>query len=138
MESTLLGPIALLVLWTFIVAGWMLALRIPAMKAAGLGVEDARHTRDLSRLPSLPRSVADNYNHLHEQPTLFYAVALASTLAGLGDELQTGLAWAYVGARVVHSFVQNSAMPVTSRLLVFMLASAVLIVMTVRLALAVI
>ena len=138
MESTLLGPIAVLVLWTFIMAGWMLALRIPAMKAAGLGVEDARHTRDLSRLPSLPRSVADNYNHLHEQPTLFYAVALASTLAGLSDGLQTGLAWAYVAARVVHSFVQNSAMPVSARLLVFMLASAVLIVMTVRLALTVI
>jgi hypothetical protein len=52
--------------------------------------------------------VADNYNHLHEQPTLFYALALGAQLVGADDTVNVGLAWAYVAVRVVHSLVQAS------------------------------
>jgi hypothetical protein len=57
-------------------------------------------------LPPEVARVADNYNHLHEQPTLFYALALAAQLAGAADAVSVGLAWAYVALRVVHSLIQ--------------------------------
>lgn len=51
----------------------------------------------------------DNYNHLFEQPTQFYAVALALTLTcgGKIDQLNSILAWICVGTRSVHSLVHH-------------------------------
>jgi hypothetical protein len=79
--------------------------------------------------------VADNYNHLHEQPTLFYAVALAAQLAGVVDPLSVGLAWAYVGLRVAPSFVQATRNVIPVRFAVFTLGSFALLALLVRTAL---
>ncbi len=137
MDGGMLAPVAALVLWTFVMFGWMFITRLPAMQRAGLEPQTGRHTRDLDSLPTGPRSVADNYNHLHEQPTLFYAVALASQIAGLTDGVSVALAWGYVGLRVIHSLVQASPAPVMFRFLAFLAGSLILLAMTVHLALAV-
>jgi hypothetical protein len=110
----------------------MYALRIPAMNAARIDPDDAKHPGSLSGLPSNVRAVADNYNHLHEQPTVFYALAFYTQLAGAADVLSVQLAWAYVGLRVVHSLVQNTANKVMIRFSVFSLSSLVLIAITIR------
>ncbi|WP_436049364.1 MAPEG family protein [Phenylobacterium sp. LjRoot225] len=81
---------------------------------------------------------ADNYNHLMEQPTLFYAVALVLAFAGAGDGLNAGLAWAYVALRIVHSLVQALVNVILVRFGVFMVASLVLLALTIRAATAVI
>jgi hypothetical protein len=104
----------------------MYATRIPAMQAAKIDPNAARHPGSLAVLPPRVRQVADNYNHLHEQPTVFYAVALATELAGLADPLAVTLGWAYVGLRVVHSLVQCTINIVVLRFLAFALASMVL------------
>jgi hypothetical protein len=70
-----------------------------------------------------------------EQPTLFYAVALILALLGEGGGLNTGLAWLYVGLRIAHSLVQALINVVMLRFAIFMAASFVLLVMTVRAAL---
>ena len=118
--------------WTLIVWAWMYTLRIPAMQAAGIDPDDARHPGSLSMLPSRARSVADNYNHLHEQPTVFYALAFYCQLAGTADAANVGLAWTYVALRVLHSLVQNTINKVAVRFLVFSLSSIVLIAITLR------
>jgi uncharacterized MAPEG superfamily protein len=65
--------------------GWMSVVHDFAMRRAGITLQEAAHTRDMSaRLPSSARRVADNYNHLFEAPTIFYAVALAIIVAGIG------------------------------------------------------
>lgn len=87
-------------------------------------------------LPANVRWKADNYNHLHEQPTQFYAVALGLTLAGLDDDVNTKLAWAYVAVRVVHSLVQGLGNPIMPRFSIFLASSAVLTGLTARGALA--
>jgi hypothetical protein len=81
---------------------------------------------------------ADNYNHLMEQPTLFYAVTLTLALLGEGAGLNAALAWLYVGLRVAHSLVQALVNIIMVRFAIFMAASVVLLVMTVRAALSVI
>jgi hypothetical protein len=127
-----LTTVLALVTWTLLVWMWMYAVRIPAMQAAGINPDDARHPGSLSVLPSRVRAVADNFNHLHEQPTVFYALAFYCQLSGAADATNIGLAWAYVGLRVLHSLVQNTINRVAVRFLVFSLSSIVLIAITVR------
>jgi hypothetical protein len=76
--------------------------------------------------------VADNYNHLMEQPTIFYAAALAAQLAGQADALDIGLAWTYVGTRVVHSFIQTSSNIVMWRFYAFIVSTLALAALVVR------
>jgi hypothetical protein len=78
---------------------------------------------------------ADNYNNLMEQPTLFYAVTLTLAVFGAGEGLNTGLAWLYVSLRVAHSLIQAIINVVMLRFTIFIGASLVLLVMTVRAAL---
>jgi hypothetical protein len=76
--------------------------------------------------------VADNYNHLHEQPTLFYALMFYLALAGGSDATAATLAWAYVGLRVLHSLVQATVNIVVLRFAAFAAGSLVLAAMTTR------
>lgn len=128
----MLTPVLALISWTLVVWGWMYATRIPAMRKAKIDPQSAIHPGSLSVLPANARVVADNYNHLHEQPTLFYALALYTHLAGGGDEVAVALAWAYVALRVVHSFMQIVVRRVVLRFAVFALASVCLIAIAVR------
>ena len=130
------APVMALVLWTLVVWLWMYATRIPAMQKAKIDPQDAARTRTLD-LPPEVMWVSDNYNHLMEQPTIFYAAALAAQLAGQADGLNVGLAWAYVILRVVHSLIQCTVNVVMARFAVFSLATVVLAVMAIRVALAV-
>ena len=137
MDTTLLQPVIALVLWTLLIWLWMYATRLPAMQAARIRPDDARFPGSLDVLPGRVRQVADNHNHLHEQPTLFYAVALAAALAGLGDGLTVALAWGYVGVRVLHSLVQTTVNRVLPRFVLFVAGTLVLAALALRTALAV-
>jgi hypothetical protein len=132
METTFLTPVLALVSWTLIVWFWMYARRIPAMNAAGLDPQEAQHPGSLNVLPKPARFAADNYNHLHEQPTIFYALIIYSQLAGVADELNLTLAWAYVGLRVLHSLVQITVNKVTLRFTLFAVSTLVLVVIAIR------
>jgi hypothetical protein len=59
-------------------------------------------------------------------------VALVLAVAGAGGGLNAGLAWAYVGLRVVHSLVQATVNVIMVRWAVFMAASLVLLALAVR------
>ena len=125
-----LTPVLLLVCWTLIMWLWMYVTRIPAMQKAGVDPDSARHPGTYGdRLPASVRSVADNYNHLHEQPTIFYALMIFAGLTGGGDTLMLYLAYGYVGFRVLHSLVQVLSPKVVLRISVFALGSIVLFVM---------
>ena len=132
MDHAMLTPVLALITWTLIVWTWMYALRIPAMQAANIDPDAAQHPGSLNGLPSNVRAVADNYNHLHEQPTVFYALAFYTQLAGNADGLALTMAWTYVVLRIVHSIVQNTIYRVMLRFSVFALSSLVLIAMTMR------
>jgi hypothetical protein len=130
--TNLLTPVLALVAWSLVVWFWMYATRIPAMQKSGLDPQDARFPGSLSVLPDSARQVADNYNHLMEQPTLFYALIFYLQLSGQTDATNVALAWAYVGLRIIHSLVQGTINRVAIRFLVFALSSLVLIALCVR------
>ena len=132
-STEFLMPVLALVAWTLVMWVWMYATRIPAMKAAGIDPQDAAYPGTWAhRLRPGVRSVADNYNHLHEQPTIFYAVMFFAALTGGGDATALGLAWAYVLLRVVHSLVQATVNRVIVRFSIFALATVALAMITVR------
>jgi hypothetical protein len=138
MTSPILQPVVALVLWTFVMWAWLYVTRIPAMRAARAPMDPAMSAADLNAvIPPRVRWKADNYNHLHEQPTLFYAVALVLAVAGHGDGLSLWLAWAYVAIRVAHSLIQALGNVIILRWAVFMLGSLVLLALSLRAAMAV-
>jgi len=130
--SDVLTPMLALASWTLFMWVWMYATRIPAMKTAGIDPQDAAHPGALNSLPAKARQVADNYNHLHEQPTIFYALMVYSHLAGTADVLMAQLAWGYVGIRVLHSLVQATINRVLVRFLLFATGSIMLVIVAAR------
>lgn len=131
--SPILLPVVALVIWTLVMQGWMVVTRVPAMSAAHLDIQAAERTAELAgKLPHEVQWKADNYNHLMEQPTIFYALALALAIAGLGDGLNLILAWVYMGSRVVHSIVHATINKVAYRFMLFGLGTLALLVMAIN------
>lgn len=130
---TMYEPMLALIAWTFVIWFWMYATRIPAMSAAKIDVRKPLTKDDLKVLPARVNWVADNYNHLHEQPVLFYALCLVCQLTGQTETWNLGLAWAYVGIRVVHSLVQCTVNFIPVRFYLFAAGSLCLMALTVRL-----
>ncbi len=138
LHSSILAPVVALVLWSFVMGAWLYATRIPAITKGKIVYDPHRPAEEFhAQLPAQVRWKADNHNNLMEQPTLFYAVALTLALLGAGEGLNTGLAWLYVGLRIAHSLVQAIVNVVMLRFAIFMAASFVLLVMSVRAAIVV-
>ena len=144
MHSPILATVVALAAWTMVMWVWMYATRLPAMARAGIDGtrligSTGRSLRDDLVAAGETRAswVADNYNHLLEQPVVFYAVALVLAFTGTGGGLNTLIAWAYVGLRVAHSLVQVSGNVVKYRFVAFSLASIALMMLIARAAIAV-
>lgn len=131
-SNAILGPVAALALWSMIMWAWMYATRIPAMQRAKIDAATLVGTTGRNLDDALPPHVqwkAHNYNHLMEQPTVFYAVALALAIGGMGGGLNAQIAWAYVALRIVHSLIQATVNRVMWRFAAFLLASIALFVL---------
>ena len=136
----ILKPLAVLAGWSMVMWLWMYATRLPAMSKAKIDTKNLTGGtgKDLENiLPANVQWIAHNYNHLHEAPTVFYAVALALAMIGQGDGLNAQLGWAYVGLRIAHSIVQATWNRVMVRFLLFALSSFALMALTLHLVMAV-
>lgn len=131
--NPLIAPVVALVLWSFAIWAWMYATRIPAIVRLRMRLDpDAPRGEQMSQLPPRVRWKADNYNHLMEQPTLFYAIALSLALLGDASDASVVLAWSYVGLRIVHSLVQTLVNHIQTRFALFFVSSLVLLALAVR------
>ena len=128
-----LTPVLALILWTFVMWALMYKRRIPAMRAITSNIQDFIDDPKLGeKIPAKARWAADNYNHLHEQPVIFYALMFYLFLTVQIDPINLYLAWGYVGIRVVHSLVQVTSNKVMVRFSLFVLGSLLLIAMGVK------
>jgi hypothetical protein len=132
LATSLVPPVLELIGWTFVMWVWLYATRIPAVRALRIDLVAVSRTGAKLDLPPEVSRVADNYNHLHEQPTLFYALALAAEHGAAVDGISVALAWTYVALRVIHSLVQATRNVITVRFFVFAAASFVLLLLLVR------
>lgn len=129
-ESEILKPVIILMAWTMMMWLWMYLTRIPAMRAAKIDVVNLVGSTPSDLDKALPPQIqwkAHNYNHLLDEPTLFYAVAILLAITGQGDGINAGIAWLYVALRIVHSLVQATVNRVAVRFLLFVSSSLCLI-----------
>lgn len=134
MNTAMLAPAAALAVWSMIMLLWMAATRLPKLAKLDLPPEKSRGGRgsDLDGvLPDETQWKAHNYNHLMEQPTVFYAVVVILALTG-GSQLDLYLAWTYVVIRVVHSLWQAVVNTIPIRLTLFVISSLILTAMAVH------
>ena len=134
--ARILAPVVALVAWTLVMMIWLYAVRFPAMNRKGLSLKGRVGSKggDLDGVVE-PQAQwkAHNYNHLMEQPTLFYAISIALALLGAGDIwINVWLAWGYVAFRIAHSLVQATTNVVFWRFLLFIAASLCLLGLTVH------
>ena len=129
----ILFPMLGMIAWSGLVLLILLCQRIPAVTKNWGGLQSAMHSDELRpNLPHRMRYVTDNYNHLFEQPTLFYAVVIYIYLSGHSDQGNVILAWAYVALRVIHSLIQITVNNVSWRAAVFAVSAFCLLGMIAR------
>ena len=133
-------PIVALIAWTLVMLGWTIATRLPAMARAGVKLSALVGSKAADADSSLSAKAqwkAHNYNHLLEQPVLFYAVSGVIALTGTGYGANVALAWAYVALRIAHSIWQATVNRVSVRFYLFIASSLVLAALTLHAGLAV-
>lgn len=132
----ILGPAAVLVLWSLVVLLWMTSTRFPAFAKAGINIANtprgARYADVERDMPASVNWVSHNYTHLMEQPTIFYAVVAILAIAGDANEVNVYAAWGYVGLRIVHSLWQGLVNIVKIRVVLFTLSTICLWVLAVN------
>jgi hypothetical protein len=72
---------------------------------------------------------ANNYVSQFELPVLFYVVVAFAVATSLVDYALIGLAWAFVGARIVHSFVHTGSNRIATRFKIFVVGLVFLVAM---------
>lgn len=132
MYQSMMVPLLVLVCWTLVMWAWMYATRIPAMRKAKINPAKMKEKSEMDVLPRSVRQIADNYNHLHEQPVIFYALITYSHLVGVGDAINIGFAWTYVILRIAHSLVQATSNYIPLRFGLFTLATLCIVVIAIR------
>jgi hypothetical protein len=135
--SPMLGPVVALVAWSLVMMAWMYATRLPAMRRKGIFLKGRVGTRPGALDGVVEDHVqwkAHNYNHLMEQPTLFYAVSLAFAVMDRDGGIHGAplvLAWAYIACRVAHSLVHATTNVILVRFTLFIAGSLCLAGLTI-------
>ena len=132
-NAPVLLPAAVLMCWTMVMLVWLAITRLPTMSKLKIHPQKYPRTQELgAALPAEVQWKADNYNHLMEQPTIFYAAVFLLALIGEGSGLNLTLAWAYVGLRIAHSLVHATINRVLVRFTLFLLSSVILTILVVN------
>jgi hypothetical protein len=134
--SPLIAPVVALVAWTLVVMLWMLMSRMREFRRLGINFSNippgSRGVDLEGRADAKAQWKSHNYNHLMEQPTIFYAIVLALAMMGMDQPINVWLAWGYVGFRIIHSLVQGTVNIVRISLTIFLLATFCLLGLTVH------
>jgi len=111
--------------------GWMYVTRIPAITRASKPLTPMSTKAELNAIvPRHAQWKAENYNHLHEQPTVFYAVMITLAVCGAGNTTTTTLAWMYMWVRILHSLVHATQNILMIRFGLFAMSSIILLGLT--------
>lgn len=127
--ESIFAPAALLVLWTAVMTVVVIRARIKAVRG---GQVEADYFRDFPTSHTLPGRLVILDRHFHnllEVPVLFYAAVPAAVILGAASPLMTGLAWAFLASRLVHSAIHLTYNNVLHRLAAFSAGMAIVAAM---------
>jgi hypothetical protein len=136
--SSLVYPMAAMVMLTFVVVVRLFRSRVAAVRAGQMdatyfrlypgGVDEPESTRKLSR----------HFTNLFEAPTLFYVACLAGMIVGTAGPVFIALAWGYVAARLIHAAVHVGGNRLRKRIAAYFVSWLFLLAMWVTLVIAVV
>ena len=125
---SILDPMLAMLAWSGFIVAILLLTRIPVVIKQWGNLQYAKHSDELRpKMSDKFRYITDNYNHIFEQPTLFYAVLIYIQLADTASQTNINLACAYVFVRVIHSLIQLTSNNVSWRAASFATSSLILI-----------
>lgn len=126
----MLLPVLALGLFTFLVAIRLMLARLKDMQTLKVHPQKGQDTKHLKGLLSKKSGwIADNYNHLFEQPVIFYVACFSLAFIGEVNNITLSLAWAYVVLRIAHTWVQTTTNVVLRRFILFLISWLVLVAM---------
>lgn len=130
----MLGPAFAMAGLTFAVWVRLYVVRIGEMKRRRI------HPQALSSAAKVAERLedsraSDNFRNLFELPVLFYLAIVVAILGGLATPVSLGLAWAFVGLRVVHSTIHCTYNKVMHRFVAYVAGGVVLALLWLYLAL---
>lgn len=136
MQAQMLAPAAVLAAWTLVVMFWIIPSRFGAIakvedKSKLPGKAGVRGADLEGVIPDKANWPAHNYAHLHEQPTVFFAIVVILAIMGPGAA-DIFLAWIYVGMRILHSLWQILVNTIPIRFALFLFSSLALVGLAVR------
>ncbi|MFK7843041.1 MAG: MAPEG family protein [Sphingorhabdus sp.] len=136
MNTAILAPAAVLILWSLIILFWMAGTRFPALAKTGANLSDAKpggRGSDLEGvIPDKVNWKSHNFTHLMEQPTLFYATVIILAISDAAYGANLYLAWAYVIIRIIHSIWQVTVNLVKVRLVLFVASTICLVILAIN------
>lgn len=117
-----------LILLTLCIAGYLLKLRIDAVRNGDVKISVFR----LYNSPDLPakmQQVSRNYSNLFEMPILFYCAATLALVLQFDTPVMIFLSWLFVASRAVHSWIHITSNNVIRRLQAFMAGNICILLM---------
>ena len=128
---SLIYPMAALFTLTYFIMYLMLAVRVRAVRTHKVSPRYFKLNRG-DEPPEHVTAISQNYGNLLELPVLFYTVCILAIILNQSAEYFVYHAWAFVGLRVIHSYIHVTYNHILHRLAAFALSGFVLISMWVK------
>ncbi len=126
-------PFLSMMLLTLAVWVLMYIHRLSFLKRQGLDAQEFVTPEKITGLVSdAANATSNNFKNLFELPVLFYALCIYLEMTQQVDGLYLGLAYGFVGLRVLHSIIHCSYNLVMHRFTCYLLSSLVLWAMLVK------
>jgi hypothetical protein len=110
-----------MILLTSVVAGYLLKLRIAAVKAGEVSLGSFRLNTSTDMPPKIMQA-ARNFSNLFEVPVLFYTGGTLALALHLETASMIVVSWIFVIARAVHSWIHITNNNVIHRMQAFVLS----------------
>jgi hypothetical protein len=115
-------PLVLHVLLTFAVGALSLRSRIAAVRSRRTRVADI--TLDNSKWPKATLKLSNNFDNQFQVPLLAYGAAALIIATGLADMIGVALMWAFLAARLLHTFEHTGTNRIVRRMVFFVASYA--------------
>ena len=132
-SASIFWPAIALVALTFVVMGLMARERLGQLKRNRVHPQAVATSAQMAARMADTRC-ADNFRNLFELPVLFYLAVVVAFLTAQGGWLVTGLAWAFVILRVIHSAIHCGYNKVMHRFAAYLVGGMMLLALWATLA----
>lgn len=124
-SSPLVYPMFAMVVITVLVLARLFRARVRAVREGLLPASFFRIYQG-STEPDTTAKLGRHFTNLFEAPTLFYVACLAAMVTGVDGRAAVVLAWLYVAARALHSYVHLGANRLRHRIRAYFLGWIIL------------